>query len=171
MIRTTILAVVAFVAITSAQNIEVISINPSSADEIYAANANHVAVVVSEAGKMGDVLEDYVVLSRINMFIAAPNASDPNFDQVCKMVNLAKAGKMSELRKYIGDLTVSSQIGNPNFVQTARTPAPVLSQEQQIRVSYMKACPKASKKDADRYVRETLETFQKWNVSQTAMAQ
>ena len=129
---------------------------PWDSEKILQANMPNFVSIIASASLVGDVLQDYTILSRINQFIVDPSADDPNFPEMVRLINLQKTGG---LLTYLVISTVKTQIGSP-----APAPRPaivILTEPERIRAAYLKACPGASRKDADRFVRETLETIQR----------
>jgi hypothetical protein len=129
---------------------------PWDSEKILQANMPDFVSIIASASLVGDVLQDYTVLIRINQFIVDPSPTDPNFPEMVRMINLQKTGG---LLTYLVISTVKTQIGSP--LPTPRSAIVILTEPERIRAVYLKACPSASKRDADRFVRETLETIQR----------
>jgi len=128
---------------------------PWMAEEITNANLPLFIDIISVASQIGDSLQDYTVLSRVNRFVVAPTADDPNFQEICQLVNLAKLG--NGLKGYIVNATTNSMIGSPAPAPRPAAPAQLTEWEKCLS-SANSYFPNDSKR-ANEYAKETYRTI------------
>lgn len=167
--RTIISAVVVSLSLTLTLNaqtyenrLSTIANRPWMAEEIVDSNIQAFALVVNVASRVGDSLQDYTVLSRVNLFLSAPTADDPNFSEICQLVNLAKSDTVA-LHRYVVAATTATMLGYPvKFVATRPAPAAPASLLDSCLASAAKLLPGQSEKAQIAYAISTFETIVKW---------